>query len=433
MKWTRRWTIASIWILLFVWSGIGEWSAHEGHHAKEPLLSAVVAIGANGERVSVPPGKPLKKFFPGTRVLASTGLAGQVAADAQLAWVASGKVPEVPAEYHDLVSTALLDIHTLLLPNGAAVAGWPQLWRHVWPRDASMVAVALSRTGHTQNAISVLNFLQRQLPPSGIFEARYLLDGSGAPDSRGEQADGTGWVLWAARMISNDIDPGSRRRSFLTTLKPLIDQSTRTALRLTAGPGAMPAPSQDYWEVRDERLSLGTVAPLAFGLEAAAELQRDLGNDDLALAAGERAKLLRTSIAAQFGRQGYPRYRGDGERDASIAFLLPPFTSQPNPNVVNAWRMAAHEMRRPAGGLAPGAGWKRDGISWSPQTALFALTAASIGDDVAAKRWLTWINDHRTEYGAIPEKVLSDGEPSGPAPLAWTDALVILAADAMSG
>jgi len=85
-------------------------------------------------------------------------------------------------------------------------------------------------------------------------------------------------------------------------------------------------------------------------------------------------------------------------------------------------------MRRPAGGLAPGAGWKDDGISWTPETALFALTAAATGQQGRARSWLGWLQAHSTALGALPEKVLSDGSPAGPAPLTFTDALVVLAA-----
>jgi glucoamylase len=85
-------------------------------------------------------------------------------------------------------------------------------------------------------------------------------------------------------------------------------------------------------------------------------------------------------------------------------------------------------MRRPAGGLAPGEGWKDDGISWTPETALFALAAAATGDRPAAERYLAWLEAHTTAHGALPEKVLSDGSPAGPAPLAWTSALVVLTA-----
>jgi GH15 family glucan-1,4-alpha-glucosidase len=76
-------------------------------------------------------------------------------------------------------------------------------------------------------------------------------------------------------------------------------------------------------------------------------------------------------------------------------------------------------MLRPAGGVAPGATWKDDGVSWTPQTALYALTAATLGDAAAAERWLTWLDAHRTPSGALPEKVLADGTPAAVAPLAW--------------
>jgi GH15 family glucan-1,4-alpha-glucosidase len=84
-------------------------------------------------------------------------------------------------------------------------------------------------------------------------------------------------------------------------------------------------------------------------------------------------------------------------------------------------------MARPAGGLAPGAGWRQDGISWTPQTSLYALTAAANGDDAQAHARLAWLDAHRTAMGALPEKVLADGSPAAVAPLAWTAACVVLA------
>ena len=55
-------------------------------------------------------------------------------------------------------------------------------------------------------------------------------------------------------------------------------------------------------------------------------------------------------------------------------------------------------------------------------------------DPKAQWRWrapvseaLAWLEAHRTAAGALPEKVLADGAPAGPAPLAWTCALILLA------
>jgi GH15 family glucan-1,4-alpha-glucosidase len=41
---------------------------------------------------------------------------------------------------------------------------------------------------------------------------------------------------------------------------------------------------------------------------------------------------------------------------------------------------------------------------------------------------MDWLDAHRTRWGSLPEKVLADGAPAGPAPLAWTAALVVLTA-----
>lgn len=83
-------------------------------------------------------------------------------------------------------------------------------------------------------------------------------------------------------------------------------------------------------------------------------------------------------------------------------------------------------MQRPAGGLAPGASWAEQSLSWTPQTTLYALAAAHNGEHELALKWLAWVDDHRTPLGAIPEKVSPDGSPAAVAPLAWSAAVVVL-------
>jgi glucoamylase len=41
---------------------------------------------------------------------------------------------------------------------------------------------------------------------------------------------------------------------------------------------------------------------------------------------------------------------------------------------------------------------------------------------------MDWLSAQRTWWGSLPEKVLANGAPAGPAPLAWTASLVILTA-----
>ena len=106
--------------------------------------------------------------------------------------------------------------------------------------------------------------------------------------------------------------------------------------------------------------------------------------------------------------------------------MLPPFAAAADPEVVAAVDGYARQAIRPAGGLAPGVGWKTDGLSWTPETALVAYTAAASGDVATATGWRDWLARHTTDWGSLPEKVLPDGTPAGPAPLAWTAALFIL-------
>lgn len=433
-------------VMLVLAAGVTRLEQHRevSENVAAPLLAEVIAIAPDGSRLPIAPGTDpsVIEFHPGTRVLTAdsaavlnrtTVTAEDAAASAELAaeqreWIESGTIPGAGGPYEEMVETALLDIHTLLLDNGASLAAWPGAWRYVWPRDAAFVAVALTTAGHPEDALRVLEFLQRQQPEDGIFEARYRPEETGVPDARGKQSDGLGWVLWATLHLVRSL-PAEEGEEVLATLRPMIDASTDAALRLTDSPGALPPHSQDYWEVPMYRLSLGTAAPIALGLRSATSLQSMLGARTTAQSTRLRAERLEESITTEFGAHGYPRELGGDVSDASISFLLPPFTEKAAPSVVRAWRRAGRQMARPAGGVAPGVGWRNDGISWTPQTSLFALTGAAIGDTGSATWRMNWLRDHRTAYGSLPEKVTSTALPAGPAPLAWTDAVVVLTAD----
>ena len=121
-----------------------------------------------------------------------------------------------------------------------------------------------------------------------------------------------------------------------------------------------------------------------------------------------------------------------GSVDLGVAFLLPPFAATVDPVARARFATAGAVLARPAGGLAPGGSWKRDGVSWTPTTATWALAAASSGDREQAVARLAWLQAHRTADGSLPEKVLADGRPAAVAPLAWTAAAVVLTADALS-
>lgn len=386
-----------------------------------------IAVDARGNLVALPPGAAAT-YLPGSRVVDPAATAR---AEADRAWLAAGTVPDLHGRHEELVTGALLDLRALTRDDGAVIAAHSPRWRYVWPRDASFAAAAFAVTRHTDDARRVLLHLQDLHRASGTFEARYLPDGSGrVPDDRRAQSDGAGWVLWATKVYLDHL-PARDRPAAARELTVLVDGARSFIAEQTRTRTGLPRPSPDYWETGGRLLTLGTAAPLLAGLEAATEVYAAMGRDRAAEIAHQDARRLREAISKTFGRRGYPRTLLDRRRDAATAFLLPPFQGAPLPDAEVAWLASVVPMKRPAGGLAPGASWREDGISWTPQTALYALAAASNGHATDAGRWLDWLARHRTSSGALPEKVLADGSPAAVAPLAWTSALVVLTVDTL--
>ena len=309
-----------------------------------------------------------------------------------------------------------------VFPQGAVVAAPVSIWRYVWPRDAAFAAAALSAVNLTGEALGVLGNLASWQRADGGFEARYTSSGR-VPDNRPAQADGAGWFLWAAgRLLADGVSAADLRDRLGV---PLARAASRL-LEITDTPSHLPAASPDYWEVAETVLTLGTAAPVLLGLEAATALTRAgvaLGAPDQALA--DRVAAVRSAMERNFA-PAWGRHLRRDDVDATIALVLPPFT-QPLTGARAVRQTATERMHRPAGGLAPGAGWRDDGVSWTPETALMAWSALSLGMDEEGTRLLAWLEAHRTATGALPEKVLADGAPAGPAPLAWTCALILLA------
>ncbi|MDD9206685.1 glycoside hydrolase family 15 [Georgenia sp. 10Sc9-8] len=437
--------VVALYLATALWSF--DLRASQPRDAYVELYLDGVHVRADGAVDAVPAHQPAR-YLPDSRVLADA--AGdpdaEAVAERHRSWLAAGTVPGRGTEYEQLVRDALLDMHVLTGATstegatsapGASVAGWSPRWRYVWPRDSSFVAAALAATGHPEDATEVLAFVQDMQSADGAFQARYLPDGSGVPDSRGIQLDGNGWVLWSTAAVLQALADDAERAATFERLRPLVDASTDHILALTDSPEHLPPPSSDYWEVRERHLTLGTVGPLLAGLEAAAEIYAGADLPDRAEAAATRATQVRGAVARTFRPAGYTRYAGAGGplsgryngegRDAATAFLLPPFVEEPLPGAASAWLSSGPEMARAGGGLAPGAGWKQDGISWTPETTLYAVTAAHNGRPEQARRWLDWVQAHRTGSGAIPEKVLSSGGPAAVAPLTWSGANVVLA------
>ncbi|WP_422116973.1 hypothetical protein [Brachybacterium sp. UNK5269] len=394
-----------------------------------PLYSGTVAYDAAGRRTLVAAGDAALSLVPGSRLALDLPAASPVRERAQgfaggsAAW--RDRVAAVLAAdpvLVDLADSALADLWVLTDDLPAPVAGWSPRWQYVWPRDASFGAVALARIGHLDRAVAALEHLQGLQAGDGWFEARFLPGTDRAPDRRGRQFDGTGLLLWAASEVIA-CAPAARRDELRERLRPLIGTSLSALLGATRGGAGLPPVSPDYWEVRESSVTLGIMAATLAGLRAGAHLTGRA-------AAQEAAETFTVLLAGTFGASGHQRYRGGGGADSARAF----FDATGGHGVVPlpSLRALRHELARPAGGIAPGAAWREDGISWTPSTSLLALALARAGDRGAAQELLHWLAAHRTAAGSLPEKVLFDGSPAAVAPLSWTAANVLITLDVLA-
>jgi glucoamylase len=364
---------------------------------------------------------------------ARTGITGARAREtgSQGSWLAAGRIPQVPELGGSLmVQQALRDLETLSLPYGVPVAGWAPAWRYVWPRDSAFAASALARTGHIAEARRILNFLSAAQATSGEFQARYRPDGSGPPDDRGVQLDGSGWAAWALDQVASQLASNEDRQELVADFGLLLDRSV-DAILVSIGDGtSLPPVSADYWETPERRVTLATCSVLLAGLRSAERLYGVAGDPRQVVLRSVGDRFERTVLSA-FAADGFPRHLGGAARsvDLGVTFLLRPFAGTPDQAARDAWRRSLYFLRRPAGGLAPGGSWRRDGISWTPTVATYAMASACEDSRPVAVDWLRWLDQHRTGAGSLPEKVLGNGQPASVAPLAWTAAAVVITAD----
>ena len=386
------------------------------HPGPMPLLSQTVAWALPGQREFV---TDPKDVVPSSRVLADAWDRTHLLADEQ-AWRATAPAWVREGPWAPLADGAMLDLRVLSVGLPATVAGWSQRWRYVWPRDASTAAVALATIGQPAAALANLSYLQALQSRDGWFQARYDPLTGRSPDDRPRQLDGVGWALWATDQVRRVLTSGADQA--VASLADLVRRSAALILEITDRGTQLPPAGPDYWEVSERVVTLGTLAMLAAGLEAATHLLPILGDDPTA--AGQALTGLDALREQHFA--GFPRHADGDDPDLSVVFTMPPFRQIPAAASGAALAALEPRIRRPAGGVAPGVGWRDDGISWTPETALVALGYSTSGRPGDATRLLTWLKDHRTAAGSLPEKVLASGQPAAAAPLSWTASLVLL-------
>ncbi|MFD9014398.1 hypothetical protein [Streptomyces sp. NPDC059552] len=349
------------------------------------------------------------------------------------AWLAAGRVPGATDAQRAASQRALLSMRALLKPGGAFAAAWAPAWEYSWPRDGAFAAVAFAATGHHEEAYRILRYDARTQRADGTWEARTLLDGSGPPDARKWQLDANGWVPWATWQWYRAA-PAEGRDDRLRELYPMVRRAADYAAR-SLGPDGLPPASPDYWELDTTTTNIGTAAPLLAGLDAAADLAAGLGMTADAERWGDAARRLSAGIAASFAPLGYQRtVDGKHGRDSAVAFMAPPFNSAPA-GLDEALDSTYRALLLPNGGISPGndPSFSWGSYAWTASTSFFALAWAGTGERAKAGRVLDWVLSKRNGLGELPETVNGAGLPSAVAPLGWTDALVVLTADALQG
>jgi GH15 family glucan-1,4-alpha-glucosidase len=339
---------------------------------------------------------------------------------AQEAWLAGARLPGRTDAERRVAGRALLDLGLLTSAEGAAVAAPFGPWDFVWPRDASWVAAALAVCGRGVTSLSILRFLARTQATDGTWAAaRYYPSGAPVPGRAG-QLDAAGWVPWAVWLWWRS----GGAEADLDAVWPMVRGAADAATDALDDDG-LPRPSPDYWELPETRPTLGTAAPLLLGLRAAVDLAAARG-DAAAPRWAAAAKRLAAAIAARFGATGYRRYPTPGASpDSAVAFLSVPLAGPTNdPALPAAIARTERDLLMRSGGLRPGNIPRVGGVAWTPATALFALAEAT---GPGFGRWYGWLVAHRTALTEFPEKVTARGLPGSVAPLAWTDAIVLLA------
>ncbi|MGQ4508450.1 glycoside hydrolase family 15 [Dermabacteraceae bacterium P13128] len=350
-------------------------------------------------------------------------------ADSALA--AAADFPNLPDALQPMLRQAVADLDALTLPSGFVYASWPSYWRYHWPRDAAFAAVAHAllapgAPAQADRAVKILETSAACVGPGGEMPARLARPGSCAvPDSRPAQNDGPGWSAWALFQVAAALTPENRSR-----LRPrllALQETFASALLALRAPGKyLPRSSPDYWEVPEKHLTLGIAGPYAAGVAACAATARLLGGGN---ALGDLPARSREALDRDFAPYGYRRRaRLFSGRDAVVATLLPPFAAA-TPERLAALRATLQEITVPVGGVRPGTFWHDRATSWTP--ALSLLTVAQAQEPqmrTQALANLSFLAEHLTAAGSLPEKINASALPAGVAPLTWTCANVIICA-----
>lgn len=335
-----------------------------------------------------------------------------------------------------LYERSLLVFDTLADRETGAVIAAPELdpdfvhsggYGFVWARDLAFLVLAFLATRRRDLLAGALRWLPRAQEPSGLWLQRHWTDGSLAPSWNAHQLDETGTVLFAYEAAWREL----RDETLDATLWPSARAAADFLLGSIEAQG-IPCETADLWEERDGCHAY-TAAAIVGGLRAAASFARRHESEraDTYGVAAERlaAALDRCFWSDEHGR--YVRTLGDPTVDVSLLGLAWPFLAvDPHGPRMRATAAAVEgALGRSGGGIMRYEGdTYAGGNAWVLAALWLGLYRRQLGDDEGHARALEYAQRVATPLDLLPEQVTDDGKPAWVVPLAWSHAMLVLAA-----
>jgi glucoamylase len=335
-----------------------------------------------------------------------------------------------------LYRRSLLALELLFDRDSGAVIAAPELdpefvhsggYGFVWGRDLAFIVLAFLAAGRDDLARRALRWLPTAQEPEGLWLQRHWTDGALAPSWCRHQLDETGAILFAYDAAWRQLRDEELERELWPSAQRAAD-----FLLGTIEPDGLPVATADLWEERDGRHAF-TAAAIAGGLRAAAAMALR-HEPDLSERYGAAAETVRAAIERELWSDFHGRYLrslGDPTLDVSLLGLAWPFGAvDPAGERMRATVAALQEelgcsagsLRRYAGDTYAG------GNRWVLAALWLGLWYRQVGEDQGLERALTYALSAQTTLGLLPEQVTADGEPAWVVPLAWSHAMLLLAA-----
>ncbi len=374
-------------------------------------------------------------------------------------------VPDLERVYR----RSLLVLETLTDRATGAVIAAPELdpdfvrsggYGFVWPRDLSFVALGLLAAGSHDAAAAALRWLARHQAPEGLWLQRYWCDGALAPSWGLHQVDETGVCLFAFDAAWRELED----EQLDAALWPAARDGALFLARFVDPANGLLRASVDLWEQCDGQHTYSSAAGVG-GLRAAAAMaerhepahaadfrdaaDRLAASIDDSLWSDDHAHYVRAVNVARADGLGAPPGSAfdrllpypnrhvrsvdpvDARLDSSLFGLAWPYAVvEPGGQRMRATASAVAEaLTAPCGGLRRQVEDNYAGGNvWLIATLWHGLYARLAGDEETHRRALAYVTSRATPLELLPEQVLDDGSPAWVLPLAWSHAMLLLAA-----